>query len=137
MTSSPQPDQKEFEVIVIGAGFAGIGAAIKLREANFEFLVLEKADEIGGVWRDNSYPDCACDIPSAFYSFSFAPNPNWSSFFAKQEEIKNYTIATAEKHGVMDAIRVNHELLQACSLSDCFTTCRDRFEAVMGCHSCK
>ena len=92
MTSSPQPDQKEFEVIVIGAGFAGIGAAIKLREANFEFLVLEKADEIGGVWRDNSYPDCACDIPSAFYSFSFAPNPNWSSFFAKQEEIKDYTI---------------------------------------------
>ncbi len=105
--------QREFEVIVIGAGFAGIGAAIKLREAGFDFVVLEKAPTIGGVWRDNSYPDCACDIPSALYSFSFAPNPNWSSFFARQEEIRDYTIDTAQKFGVTDSIRVNHELLQA------------------------
>ncbi|MEZ5572122.1 MAG: NAD(P)/FAD-dependent oxidoreductase [Halioglobus sp.] len=103
----------EFEVIVVGAGFAGIGAAIKLREAGFDFVVLEKAAEIGGVWRDNSYPDCACDIPSTLYSFSFAPNPNWSSLFARQAEIRDYTVATARKFGVLDTIRVNHELLEA------------------------
>ena len=113
MASLPHAERRDFEVIVIGAGFAGIGAAIKLREAGFDFIVLEKAAEIGGVWRDNSYPDCACDIPSALYSFSFAPNPNWSSFFARQEEIRDYTIDTAKKFGVMDSIRVNHELLQA------------------------
>ena len=101
---------RNFDVIVVGAGFAGIGAAIKLREAGFDFVVLEKAAAVGGVWRDNTYPDCACDIPSALYSFSFAPNPNWSSFFARQEEIRDYTIATAKQFGVMDSIRINHEL---------------------------
>ena len=55
-------------VIVVGAGFAGIGAAIRLRQAGIDFQLLEKSGEIGGVWRDNTYPDCACDIPSAFYS---------------------------------------------------------------------
>ena len=84
-----------------------------MREAGFDFIVLEKGAEIGGVWRDNTYPDCACDIPSALYSFSFAPNPNWSSFFARQEEIRNYTIDTASTFGVKDSIRLNHELLEA------------------------
>lgn len=112
VTGSP-PERRKFDVIVIGAGFAGIGAAIKLREAGFDFVVLEKAAAIGGVWRENTYPDCACDIPSALYSFSFAPNPHWSSFFARQAEIRDYMVATAEKFGVMDSIRLNHELLQA------------------------
>ncbi len=106
-------ERRHFEVIVVGAGIAGIGAAIRLREAGFDFVVLEKAAAIGGVWRENTYPDCACDIPSALYSFSFAPNPNWSSFFAGQQEIRDYTIATAEKFAVMDSIRLNHELLKA------------------------
>lgn len=113
MTATALSARREFDVIVVGAGFAGIGAAIKLREAGFDFIVLEKAAEIGGVWRDNTYPDCACDIPSALYSFSFAPNPHWSSFFAGQQEIRDYTLATAEKFGVMDSIRCNHELLKA------------------------
>ncbi|MEZ5501523.1 MAG: NAD(P)/FAD-dependent oxidoreductase [Halioglobus sp.] len=113
MTPVSQSARRDFDVIVVGAGFAGIGSAIKLREAGFDFVVLEKAAEIGGVWRDNSYPDCACDIPSAFYSFSFAPNPGWTSFFAKQEEIRKYTIDTARKFAVMDSIRVKHELLRA------------------------
>jgi len=66
-----------YDVIVIGAGFAGVGAAIKLREAGFtDFAVLEKAGNVGGTWRDNTYPGCACDVPSALYSFSFAPNPS-------------------------------------------------------------
>ena len=102
-----------FEVIVVGAGFAGIGAAIKLREAGLDFIVLEKADQIGGVWRDNHYPDCACDVPSTLYSYSFAPNPNWSRFFADQQEIKQYTIDTARQFGVMDSIKLNHELLKS------------------------
>ena len=101
------------EVIVVGAGFAGIGAAIQLRQAGCDFLVLEKADEIGGVWRDNTYPDCGCDVPSAFYSYSFAPNPRWSRLFAKQDEIKAYTRDTAERFGVMPAIRLSHELISA------------------------
>lgn len=113
MASDATLERRAFEVIVVGAGFAGIGAAIKLRAAGFDFIVLEKAADIGGVWRDNTYPDCACDIPSALYSFSFAPNPRWSSFFARQAEIRDYTVATAETFGVLDSIRVNHELLNA------------------------
>ena len=101
------------EVIVVGAGFAGIGAAIKLHQAGMDFLVLEKASEIGGVWRENTYPDCGCDVPSPLYSYSFAPNPNWQHFFAKQHEIKNYTLDTAKKFGVMGAIKCHHEMLKA------------------------
>ena len=114
MSSASQTDRKEFEVIAVGAGFADIGAAIKLSEAGFDFIVLEKAAQIGGVWQENNYPDCACDIPSALYSYSFAPNPNWSSFFAGQKEIQNYTLDTARKFGVSDHIQVNCELLNSC-----------------------
>ena len=68
---------------IVGSGFAGLGMAIRLREAGIEdFLVLEKADDVGGTWRDNSYPGCACDVPSHLYSFSFAPNPEWTSTFS-------------------------------------------------------
>lgn len=101
------------EVIVVGAGFAGIGAAIQLKADGFDPLVLEKAGGIGGVWRDNTYPDCACDVPSTFYSYSFAPKPDWSHFFAHQEEIRKYAVDTATAFGVNDSIRVGHELLEA------------------------
>lgn len=107
------PSSHLYQVIVVGAGFAGIGAAIKLRQAACDFLVLEKASEIGGVWRDNTYPDCACDIPSSFYSYSFAPNPRWSRLFAKQPEIKAYALDTAQKFGVIEHIRLHHEMTQA------------------------
>lgn len=73
---------------MVGAEFTGVGSAINLREAGFGFMVLEQAEQIGGVWRENSYPDCACDLPSALYSDLFALNPNWSSFFARQDEIR-------------------------------------------------
>lgn len=105
--------QATHTVIVVGAGFAGIGTAIELRRAGIDFLVLEKGSEIGGVWRDNSYPGCGCDVPSALYSYSFAPNPRWSRFFAPQGEIKDYTRRTAEEFGVMDRVRLRHELLEA------------------------
>ena len=100
-------------VIIVGAGFAGTGAAIQLQQAGIDCIVLEKASEIGGVWRDNHYPDCGCDVPSALYSYSFAPNPRWSRFFAKQEEIKQYAMDTARKYGVLQRVRLNTELLQA------------------------
>jgi len=102
------------EVIILGGGFAGLGAAIKLREAGIhDFLLLEKADELGGVWRENTYPGCACDVPSALYSYSFAPNPAWSRVFAGQAEIKNYLQSTAEKAGVLSHVRFQHEAQRA------------------------
>lgn len=103
---------------MVGAGFAGIGAAIKLRQAGIDCLVLEKGGEIGGVWRDNTYPDCGCDVPSPLYSYSFAPNPHWGRLFAKQGEIKDYTRQTAERFGVLDRVRFGHELTEARWLPD-------------------
>ncbi len=61
------------DVLIVGSGFAGLCAAIKLKEAGFGFVILEKADSLGGTWRDNDYPGCQCDVESHFYSFSFAP----------------------------------------------------------------
>lgn len=94
-------------VIVVGAGFAGVGAAIELRKAGIDFVMLEKASEPGGVWRDNTYPDCACDIPSSFYSYSFAPNPRWSRMFAQQDEIKAYCSDTISRFGLLPQLRLN------------------------------
>lgn len=103
-----------YRVIVIGGGFAGLGAAIKLKEAGIhDFILLEKADELGGVWRENTYPGCACDVPSALYSYSFEPNPSWSRVFAGQAEIKQYLQNTALKYQVMPHVHFNHEALAA------------------------
>ena len=78
-------------VLIIGSGFAGIGMAIRLKQAGIHsFTIFERASEIGGTWRDNTYPGCACDIPSHLYSFSFAPNPDWSMSFSPQPEIQAY-----------------------------------------------
>ncbi|KJK48822.1 cyclohexanone monooxygenase [Lentzea aerocolonigenes] len=88
------------DVLVIGAGPAGIGAAVKLRELGFDAHVIEKASALGGTWRDNVYPGCACDIPSALYSYSFAPR-RWSSAFSGQPEILEYLVETAAAHGVV------------------------------------
>lgn len=101
-------------VIVIGGGFAGLGAAIKLKQAGIQdFILLEKADELGGVWRENTYPGCACDVPSALYSYSFEPNPTWSRVFAGQAEIKQYLQNTAQKYQVLPHVHFNHEALAA------------------------
>tara|TARA_R110000868_G_scaffold45045_2_gene149836 strand:- start:4588 stop:6066 length:1479 start_codon:yes stop_codon:yes gene_type:complete len=111
-TSEPTP-APHHEIIVVGAGFAGIGAAIKLKQAGMDFIVLEKSAEIGGVWRDNSYPDCACDVPSALYSYSFAPNPRWSHVFARQSEIKAYTDDVAARFDILAHTKLNHEMRAA------------------------
>lgn len=94
------------DVIIIGSGFSGIGAGIRLiKEGINDFIILEKHENLGGTWRDNTYPGCECDVPSALYSYSFAQNKNWSKVFAGQEEILNYTEKTARDFGVLPYIR--------------------------------
>jgi cation diffusion facilitator CzcD-associated flavoprotein CzcO len=106
--------EREVRVAVIGAGMSGIGAAIHMRRAGIEdFVVLERAGEPGGAWRDNTYPGCACDVPTALYSYSFAPKPDWSRAFAPQEEIRRYLLDVAAEHGVADRIRCNADVLDA------------------------
>jgi cation diffusion facilitator CzcD-associated flavoprotein CzcO len=94
------------DVLIVGAGISGIGAAIRLKkEGVSNFVVLEKSDSLGGTWRDNTYPGCACDVPSALYSFSFAQKADWSRVFAGQEEILEYVNDTASQFSVMPFIR--------------------------------
>ena len=99
-------------VAVIGSGFGGLGAAVRLRrEGITDFLVLERAGSVGGTWRDNTYPGCACDVPSHLYSFSFAPNPDWPRTFSGQEHIRAYLEHVADTFGLRPHIRLNHEVL--------------------------
>lgn len=103
------------EVLVIGAGISGVGAAIRLLgEGINDFVVLEKASELGGTWRDNTYPGCACDVPTALYSYSFAQKPDWSRMFAAQPEIIDYVRATAERHRIASHVRYSEPVEDAC-----------------------
>ncbi len=100
-----------FRVVVIGAGMAGVMAAIKLRAAGVEDVtVYEKADRLGGTWRENTYPGVSCDVPSHLYSYSFAPNPDWSHVFSPGAEIQAYFETVAKDHGVIDRIRFGTEI---------------------------
>ncbi len=102
------------EVVVVGSGFAGLCMAIKLRAAGIEdFVVLEQAERLGGTWRDNTYPGCACDVPSYLYSFSFEQNPRWRRMFAPWDEILAYLEHCATKYGVADRIRYGAEVTEA------------------------
>ena len=86
--------------LIVGAGFSGIGMAVALRDEGMDdFLVIEKASAPGGTWRENTYPGCACDVPSSLYSFSFEPNPDWSHVYAQQPEIEAYLNRTVERAG--------------------------------------
>jgi cation diffusion facilitator CzcD-associated flavoprotein CzcO len=101
-------------IAIVGTGFSGIGMAIRLlREGETDFVLLERAADIGGTWRDNTYPGCRCDVPSHLYSFSFAPNPNWSSTFSPQPEILDYLRDVATRFGVLPHVRFNTELESA------------------------
>jgi cation diffusion facilitator CzcD-associated flavoprotein CzcO len=94
------------KIVIIGSGFGGIGMGIALRKAGFDdFVILEKAADLGGAWRDNQYPGCACDVPSPLYSFSYELNPGWSRLFAPQQEIWEYLRGCAAKYGIDDHIR--------------------------------
>jgi cation diffusion facilitator CzcD-associated flavoprotein CzcO len=101
-------------VAVIGAGFGGVAAAVRLLHVGVEDLVLfERGDEVGGVWRANTYPGAACDVPSHLYSFSFAPKADWSRRFASQAEIQQYLRDVARDCGVLPKVRLRTEVLSA------------------------
>ncbi len=101
-------------VLIVGAGFGGLGMAIALRQAGErDVLLLEKANDVGGVWRENTYPGAACDIPSHLYSFSFEPNPRWSRTYSPQPEILDYLRHCARKYGVRDQVRLGCEVTGA------------------------
>lgn len=102
-----------FRVVIIGAGLSGLCTAIKLKAAGINFVILEKDDDIGGTWLENVYPGCGVDTPSHFYSFSFAPNPRWSGFFAKRDEVFGYLSRIADSYGLRDYIRFGTEVTRA------------------------
>ena len=103
MSTPPAPGATLVDHLVIGSGFAGLAAAIKLDEdGERDFVVVEKGSDVGGTWRDNTYPGAACDVPSQLYSFSFAPNPDWSMSFSPQPEILEYLRRVAREAGVLD-----------------------------------
>ncbi|MBV1880235.1 MAG: NAD(P)/FAD-dependent oxidoreductase [Pseudomonadales bacterium] len=101
----------DYETLIIGSGLSGIGAGIRLiKEGCPDFIILEKADDLGGTWRDNTYPGLAVDVPSLSYSFSFEQNPNWSSLYASGVEMKNYVDHCAQKYGIRPHMRYNAEV---------------------------
>lgn len=101
-------------VLIVGSGFSGLGLAHRLREQGIEDLVvLERADDVGGVWESTTYPGLTCDVPSHLYSFSFAPNPGWSSTYSPQPEIRDYLRACADRFGLRPFVRTGVEVLEA------------------------
>ena len=101
-------------VVIIGAGFGGIGLGIKLKEFGLnDFVILEKSDSVGGVWRENRYPGAACDVPSHLYSFSFELRADWPDKFANQADILDYLTQCARKHGLERHIRFRAEVTEA------------------------
>lgn len=115
------------DVLIIGAGFAGIGMAYRLIDrGTTNFIILEKAQTAGGVWRDNVYPGAACDVPSHLYSFSFAPNPDWSRMFAPQAEIHAYLERCTDELGIRAHIRFGAEVVAAA-----FDEARDRWAVTL------
>src|SRR5215467_14198699 len=109
MTIGEQPADVTFAII--GTGFSGLGAAIILRRAGYSDLVLlERAGDVGGTWRDNSYPGCRCDVQSSLYSFSFAPKPDWSETFPSQPELRDYLTEVTDRYGLRPFIRFGREV---------------------------
>ena len=101
-------------VAIVGTGFGGIGAAVRLLQEGFDdFVLLERAEDLGGTWRDNSYPGCACDVPSHLYSFSFAPNPEWTRAFSPQAEIWDYLRRVSSEYSVSERIVYGAEVRNA------------------------
>jgi cation diffusion facilitator CzcD-associated flavoprotein CzcO len=108
------PQGRDVRIAIIGSGFGGLGTAIRLKQQGMDdFVVLERAADVGGTWRDNSYPGCACDVQSHLYSFSFAPNPGWSRSFSPQPEIQAYLQRCARDYGVLPHVRFDHEVTDA------------------------
>lgn len=105
---------RRVDVVVIGAGFSGIGAGIRLLDAGIDdFLVLDRADDVGGTWRDNTYPGVAVDVTSMNYCFSFEPNPRWSRVFAPGAELRAYAEHCTDKYGLRPHLRLGHTVTGA------------------------
>jgi cation diffusion facilitator CzcD-associated flavoprotein CzcO len=103
--------ETEYQVVIIGTGFGGIGMAIQLKKAGVHsFIILEKNDSLGGTWHENTYPGAACDVPSHLYSFSFEPKYDWSRKFASQPEILDYLKHCAEKYHLNSHIKFRSEV---------------------------
>ncbi len=112
--AAAQPSATHAKIAIIGSGFAGLGLAIQLRRrGERDFVVLERAGDVGGTWRDNTYPGAACDIQSHLYSYSFRPNPDWSRVYATQPEIHAYLREAAVDEGVLPHIVFDAELLES------------------------
>jgi len=102
------------DAVIVGSGFSGICAGIQLKRANIhDFVIVEKAERLGGTWRENTYPGAACDIPSHLYSYSFEPNPSWSRAYGRQAEILAYMERCADKYGLGPHFRFNHAVTEA------------------------
>ena len=109
----------EHRIVIVGSGFSGLGLAIRLKQEGIhDFVILERADAVGGTWRDNTYPGCACDIASHLYSFSFAPNPDWSRSHSGQAEIWAYLERCARDHGILPHIRFGAEMTESAWQAD-------------------
>lgn len=105
---------REPSIVIIGTGFGGLGMAIQLRKAGYRnFRLLEKADSVGGTWRDNTYPGAACDVQSHLYSYSFEPKHDWSRKFGRQEEIRQYMVDCVRKYGLGRHIHFRQEVTRA------------------------
>jgi cation diffusion facilitator CzcD-associated flavoprotein CzcO len=105
---------------IIGAGMSGILAAAKLREEGHDFTVFEKAERVGGTWRENTYPGIACDVPSHLYAYSFDLNPDWHYTNSPGSEIQEYFERAAHRHGVEDRIRFSDPVTRCEWQEDCW-----------------
>ncbi|CAF3373626.1 unnamed protein product [Rotaria socialis] len=106
LTSANNKKDNEYYSLIIGSGFSGLGMAIKLKELGTDnFTIIERHGHVGGTWYANTYPGCACDVPSNLYSFSFEPNPNWSYFFGRRPEIGQYLEHCTDKYDIRRHIR--------------------------------
>ena len=104
----------EHSVVIVGAGFSGIGMAARLRSMGVDdFVVLDRGNDLGGTWRDNSYPGASCDVPSNLYSFSFALNPEWSRAFSSQSEIWDYMRGCVDRFDVGEYLRFGQAVDEA------------------------
>ena len=107
----PSAAPEELELAIVGAGFGGLCMAIRLLEqGERRFAILEKGGEVGGTWRDNSYPGAECDVQSHLYSYSFAGKPDWSQRYAGWQEIQQYILDTTERFGLRPYIRFNQQV---------------------------
>ncbi|MFI1465568.1 flavin-containing monooxygenase [Nocardia carnea] len=104
-TEPRTPAPPEFRVLIIGAGVSGLAMAVRLGQAGIDYLLVDKNDEVGGTWHENTYPGCGVDTPSHLYALSFDPKPDWSSYFAPQDELAHYWRTLADRHHVREHVR--------------------------------